>query len=49
MFDGEYRTEYPNVVRYWALIRHFKQYLEVMGSPQFIDKRIQYTRILHLK
>ena len=45
LFDGEYRTGFPNVVRYWSLIRNFKPYLEVMGAPEFIEKRIQYTRI----
>jgi elongation factor 1-gamma len=44
LFDAVYRGEYPNVVRYWTLIRNFKPYLEVMGPPKFIEKRIQYTR-----
>jgi hypothetical protein len=44
MFDGEYRTAYPNVVRFWTLIRNFKPYIAVMGPPQYIEKRAQYTR-----
>ena len=43
MFDAEYRTEFPNVVRFWTLIRNYKPYLAVMGEPKFIEKRLQYT------
>jgi elongation factor 1-gamma len=49
LFDPEYRTEYPNVVRFWTLIRNFKPYVEVMGPPKFIEKRAQYTGISLLR
>ncbi|KAL7267849.1 elongation factor EF-1 gamma subunit [Rhizina undulata] len=43
VFDKEFRSQYPNVTRWYSLIANQPSYTAVAGELQFIDEAVKYT------